>query len=59
MPEMTPFMFYFLLDIPLALGAITILCIDFGTDMIRAISLTYERPESDIMKRKPRIPQKD
>ena len=59
MPEMTPFLLYFTLDIPLALGAITILCIDFGTDMIPAISLAYEGPESDIMKRKPRCPQKD
>ncbi len=59
MPEMTPFVLYFLLDIPLALGAITILCIDFGTDMVPAISLAYEGPESDIMKRKPRNPQKD
>ncbi|XP_054161209.1 sodium/potassium-transporting ATPase subunit alpha-3-like [Oppia nitens] len=59
MPEMTPFVAFFLLDVPLALGAITILCIDFGTDMVPAISLAYEGPESDIMKRKPRNPRKD
>ncbi len=53
-PEMSPFLLYFMLDIPLALGAITILCIDLGTDMVPAISLAYEGPESDIMKRKPR-----
>ena len=59
MPEMTPFLAFFVLNIPLALGAITILCIDFGTDMVPAISLAYEGPESDIMKRKPRNPKKD
>lgn len=59
MPEMTPFVAFFVLNIPLALGAITILCIDFGTDMVPAISLAYEGPESDIMKRKPRNPKKD
>jgi len=46
-------------SIPLPLGTITILCIDLGTDMIPAISLAYERPESDIMMRKPRNPQRD
>lgn len=58
-PEMTPFLLYFALNIPLALGAITILCIDLGTDMVPAISLAYEGPESDIMKRKPRNPKTD
>ena len=46
-------------SIPLPLGTITILCIDLGTDMIPAISLAYERPESDIMKREPRNPLYD
>jgi sodium/potassium-transporting ATPase subunit alpha len=59
MPEMTPFLMFFAFDIPLALGAITILCIDLGTDMVPAISLAYEGPESDIMKRKPRNPATD
>jgi sodium/potassium-transporting ATPase subunit alpha len=31
-----------------------ILCIDLGTDMLPAISLAYEKAESDIMKRQPR-----
>jgi len=30
-----------------------------GTDMVPAISLAYEKAESDIMKRKPRDPQHD
>jgi hypothetical protein len=31
---MTPFLAYILFGIPLPLGAITILCIDLGTDMV-------------------------
>ncbi|KAJ8316053.1 hypothetical protein KUTeg_006232 [Tegillarca granosa] len=58
-PEISPFLFFILLDIPLPLGTITILCIDLGTDMVPAISLAYEGPESDIMKRRPRDPLKD
>lgn len=34
-PEITPFLFFILLNIPLALGTVTILCIDLGTDMVR------------------------
>ncbi|CAD5112615.1 DgyrCDS1828 [Dimorphilus gyrociliatus] len=55
-PEITPFLFFMLLQIPLPLGTVTILCIDLGTDMLPAISLAYEQAESDIMKRKPRDP---
>jgi len=58
-PEITPFLLFILTDIPLPLGTITILCIDLGTDMVPAISLAYEKPESDIMKRKPRDPLHD
>jgi sodium/potassium-transporting ATPase subunit alpha len=58
-PETTPFLMFILTDIPLALGTITILCIDLGTDMVPAISLAYEKAESDIMKRKPRDPFRD
>ncbi|KAA8579727.1 hypothetical protein FQN60_006820 [Etheostoma spectabile] len=58
-PEMSPFLFFVLVDIPLALGTVTILCIDLGTDLVPAISLAYEEAESDIMKRQPRNPQTD
>lgn len=58
-PEISPFLMFILLSIPLPLGTITILCIDLGTDMVPAISLAYERAESDIMKRKPRDPKGD
>ena len=44
---------------PLPLGTVTILCIDLGTDMVPAISMAYEGPESDIMKRPPRNPFTD
>jgi len=53
-PEITPFIFMLLLDIPLPLGTVTILAIDVGTDLVPAISLAYEKPEADIMKLKPR-----
>ncbi|KAI0988439.1 hypothetical protein GJ496_000212, partial [Pomphorhynchus laevis] len=58
-PEIAPFLVFMLSGIPLALGTITILCIDLGTDMIPAISLAYEKAESDIMKRSPRDPKHD
>ena len=35
-PEITPFLFFIMVNIPLPLGTITILCIDLGTDMVRA-----------------------
>lgn len=34
-PEITPFLFFIMVNIPLPLGTITILCIDLGTDMVR------------------------
>lgn len=40
-------------------GVMGILCIDLLTDMLPAISLAYEKAESDIMLRPPRNPQKD
>nr|AFU25689.1 Na+,K+ ATPase alpha-subunit 1A [Oncopeltus fasciatus]CAH1755606.1 Na,K-ATPase alpha 1A [Oncopeltus fasciatus] len=58
-PEISPFLANVVLNIPLPLGAVTILCIDLGTDMVPAISLAYEEAESDIMKRQPRNPFSD
>lgn len=58
-PEISPFLAFILLDIPLPLGTVTILCIDLGTDMVPAISMAYEQAESDIMKRQPRNPFTD
>ena len=58
-PEISPFLFFIILSIPLPLGTVTILFIDLGTDLWPAISLAYEKAESDIMERKPRDPLKD
>ena len=58
-PELCPFLMFILLDIPLPLGTIPILCIDIGTDLVPSISLAYEGPENDIMERKPRDPIRD
>ena len=58
-PELAPFLLYIVLGIPLPLGTITILAIDLGTDLYPAISFAYEKPETDIMARKPRNPTKD
>ncbi|KAH8418895.1 hypothetical protein KR009_002243 [Drosophila setifemur] len=59
LPEIMPFSCFVIFDIPLALGTIAILCIDIGTDMLPAISLAYEKAESDIMLRMPRDPFDD
>merc|ERR1712136_645468 len=40
-PEITPFLFFIMFNIPLPLGTVTILCIDLGTDLLPAISLAY------------------
>lgn len=53
-PEITPFLLFIVIQIPPPLSTLLILCIDLGTDMIPAISLAYEEPESDIMLRPPR-----
>ncbi|MEM6462628.1 MAG: HAD-IC family P-type ATPase [Pseudomonadota bacterium] len=53
-PEILPFVAFVLLDIPLPLTVILILAIDLGTDIVPALGLGAERPETDVMKRKPR-----
>merc|ERR1711966_523702 len=53
-PEITPFLMMIVLQIPIPLETIMILCIDLGTDMLPAISLAYEEAEGGIMKRAPR-----
>jgi len=58
-PEISPFLLFIIADVPLPLGTVTILCIDLGTDMVPAISMAYEKAESDIMKRPPRNPFTD
>lgn len=58
-PEISPFLLFIVLSIPLPLGTVTILFIDLGTDLWPAISLAYEKAESDIMLRTPRDPSAD
>ncbi|KAJ5069892.1 sodium/potassium-transporting atpase subunit alpha [Anaeramoeba ignava] len=58
-PEISPFLMFIILGLPLPLSTVLILCIDLGTDLIPAISLAYERAELDIMKRKPRNAKTD
>ena len=53
-PEILPFVAYVLLDIPLPLTVVLILSIDLGTDILPALGLGVERPESDVMRKKPR-----
>lgn len=58
-PEISPFIFFMVIDIPQPLSTVLILCIDLGTDMIPAISFAYENPELDIMERVPRKANRD
>lgn len=57
--ELVPFIFFVIFQLPLALSAILILCIDLGTDVVPAISLAYEKPEGPIMTVPPRDPKRD
>ncbi len=52
--ECAPFLAFLLFGVPLPISTILILCIDLGADMLSAISLAYEYPEADLMKRPPR-----
>jgi sodium/potassium-transporting ATPase subunit alpha len=53
-PEITPFIAYVLLDIPLPVTVVLILAIDLGTDLVPALGLGAEHPESDVMHKPPR-----
>lgn len=54
MTEIWPFAGLVVLQIPLPLSNIFMLCICVGTDIYPALSLAYEEAEVDIMTRKPR-----
>jgi magnesium-transporting ATPase (P-type) len=58
-PEISPFLSFITVGIPLPLSTVLILCIDLGTDMVPAISMAWENKEADIMKRPPRDQHKD
>ncbi|NQU97945.1 HAD-IC family P-type ATPase [Candidatus Woesearchaeota archaeon] len=53
-PQILPFIAFVLLGIPLPLTVVLILAIDLGTDLIPALGLGSERPESDVMREAPR-----
>ncbi len=53
-PEIIPFLAFVLFKLPLALTVVLILSIDLGTDLLPALGLGKEKPESDVMKRPPR-----
>ena len=53
-PEILPYIAYVLFPIPLPITVVQILCIDLFTDMLPAIGLGNEPPESDTMLRPPR-----
>lgn len=53
-PEIVPFLGYGCIGVPLALTIPQILAVDLGTDMIPALGLGTERPQSDVMDLPPR-----
>ncbi len=53
-PELSPFILTSLFKIPLALSVQQILAIDLGTDVLPGLALGSEKPEPDIMQRRPR-----
>lgn len=57
MTEIWPFIALVLIQIPLPLSNIFMLCICVGTDIYPALSLAYEEAEVDIMTRRPRKPE--
>ncbi|VFV40608.1 potassium-transporting atpase alpha chain 1 [Lynx pardinus] len=58
-PELTPYLIYITVSVPLPLGCITILFIELCTDIFPSVSLAYEKAESDIMHLRPRNPKRD
>jgi magnesium-transporting ATPase (P-type) len=53
-PEVLPFIFAGLFDIPPALTVLHVLAIDLGTDLLPGLALGAEKPEPDVLLRKPR-----
>ena len=53
-PQILPFIAFVLLDVPLPLTVVLILAIDLGTDILPALGLGAERPETDVMRKPPR-----
>lgn len=55
-PEIIPFLLFIVIQIPIPLTTVLILCVDLGTDIFPGISMAYEDSELDIMTRSPRPP---
>jgi magnesium-transporting ATPase (P-type) len=53
-PELVPYLASVLFKIPPAITIIQILAVDLGTDMLPAVALGAEKPESEAMQRPPR-----
>eukprot|EP00475_Leptophrys_vorax_P005425 TRINITY_DN13281_c0_g3_i2.p1 TRINITY_DN13281_c0_g3~~TRINITY_DN13281_c0_g3_i2.p1 ORF type:complete len:620 (-),score=194.27 TRINITY_DN13281_c0_g3_i2:53-1783(-) len=53
-PEIWPFLLFIAGGLPVALSSLLILFIDLGTELLPAISLSFEPPEKDIMAVPPR-----
>ena len=54
MPELIPFLAFVIVQIPLPMSTILILCIDVGTDVLPNLTQSYEPPETGLMERQPR-----
>jgi calcium-translocating P-type ATPase len=53
-PELVPYLAFAFARVPLALTIIQILAVDLGTDMVPALGLGAEPPDSGVMARAPR-----
>ncbi len=53
-PELVPYLAFAFARVPLALTIIQILAVDLGTDMVPALGLGAEPPDSGVMARPPR-----
>ncbi|MFN4149365.1 MAG: cation-translocating P-type ATPase, partial [Candidatus Sericytochromatia bacterium] len=53
-PELIPYILFFVAGFPLALTVPQILAVDLGTDLIPALALGSENSEANVMQRKPK-----
>ncbi|KAJ7618585.1 hypothetical protein FB45DRAFT_1007358 [Roridomyces roridus] len=56
--ELIPVLLNVFAGVPQALSSIQMIIICVGTDVLPALSLVYEKPEADLLLRKPRNPKK-
>jgi len=54
-PELVPYLAFAFARVPLALTVIQILAVDLGTDMVPALGLGVEPPDTAVMRRPPRM----